>query len=138
MISPPNWLSQFANDVTRSFHPYDHLPPIGCHFHQSKKVWEVTLFASRTEIVGGSEDGRTTQARFNVDIKVVLGLFSRVDRISWQTQSFDQYDELGSHLSIEGLHADQQIWLRIPATAPARFDTGRLAIVSRREFEEVW
>lgn len=138
MGAPPEWLSHFADAVTVNILSHDLLPPMGCHFAYSKNIWEVTVFASRTEIVGGSEDGQTTDARLYVNVKEVLGLFSQVNEISWQTQPFGPYDELGSHLSIEGSHAGQMVWLRITAVAPDRFEVGRRAIVNRREFEEVW
>lgn len=138
MGSPPGWLSHFANAVTRNILSHDLLPPLGCHFSYSKSIWEVTVFASRTEIVGGSEDGQTTDARLYVDVKAVLELFSQIDSITWQSHPVSQYDELGSHFSVEGIHEGHYVWLRIPAVAPERFESGRRAIVNRCEFEEVW
>jgi len=138
MVSPPDWLSLFVNAATLNLHSYDVLSPLGCHFQQVKGIWEVTLFASRTEIVGGSEDGGTSHSPFDVDLKSVLGLFSRVDAICWQTQPLGRNDELGAHLSIEGLYEDKQVWLRITSTAPERFEAGRRAIVNLHQFEETW
>jgi hypothetical protein len=138
MGAPPEWLSHFANAVTGNILSHDVLPPLGCHFSYSKNIWEVTVFASRTEIVGGPEDGHSTDARLYVDVKQVLDLFSQIEQISWQTQPLGPYDELGSHLSIAGTHDGYPVWLRITAVAPERFEAGRRAIVNKREFEEVW
>src|SRR4051812_35703683 len=79
MGSPPDWLSHFASAVTRNILSHDLLPPLGCHFVDSAEVCEVTIFAARTEIVGGSEDGQTTDARLFIDVKALLEVFARVD-----------------------------------------------------------
>lgn len=138
MVSPPDWLSQFVNAVTGNIHAHDLLSPLGCHFHEVKGVWEVTVFASRTEIIGGSEDGRLQHSSFNVNVAQLLTLFTKVDAVEWQSQPLGQFDELGAHLSIEGVHLTHRIWLRITATAPERFEAGRRADVNLREFEEIW
>lgn len=138
MVSPPDWLSLFANAVSQNIHSHDVLSPLGCHFHQANDVWEVTIFASRTEIVGGPEDGRSSHSRFNVDVKAVVDLFSRIEAVTWQTHPMGEFDELGSHFSVEGEHAGQQVCLRITAIPPERFDAGRRALVNHQEFEEVW
>jgi hypothetical protein len=138
MASPPDWLSMFVNAVAANIHSHDVLSPLGCHFQLVKNVWEITVFASRTEIVGGSEDGRSCHSSFDVDIKAVADLMTHVDGISWQTQPLDKFDELGAHLAVEGQYEDKQIWLRITSTSPERFDPGRRAMVNQQQFEEIW
>jgi hypothetical protein len=138
MATPPTWLSHFVNAVTLTLHSHEVLSPLGCHFQQIADVWEITVFASRTEVIGGSRDGQFRPSLFSVDLKSVLALFSSVDEIHWQAQSLGSTDELGSHLSVEGRYGDQEVWLRITAVAPERFDAGRRAMVNQQGFEEVW
>ena len=138
MASPPEWLARFVNAATTSINSYDVLSPLGCHFQQVQDVWEITVFASRTEIVGGPQDGSLSTSRFNVDVYEVLQQFSKVDAINWQAQSFDSRDDLGAHLSIEGSYENHQIWFRITSTAPEQFEAGRRADVNHRGIEEIW
>jgi hypothetical protein len=138
MVSPPDWLSRLANAVTANFRSYDTLSPVGCHFQLVHNIWEVTLFASRTEIVGGAQDGSTCDSSFSVDVMNLVDQFTTVDSVSWQTQSLGQRDELGSHLAIEGTYDDNQVWLRITAEAPERFGVGRRANVNQQQIEEIW
>ncbi len=138
MVSPPSWLSNFVDSVTSNIHAYDVLSPLGCHYQQVKDIWEVTVFASRTEIVGGPQDGLTCHASFNVDISGILQCFSEVGTISWQSQSLGSDDELGAHLAVEGICDNKQIWLRITSTAPERFGVGRRAVVNQQQIEEMW
>lgn len=138
MVSPPDWLSRLANAVTANFRSYDTLSPIGCHFQQVHDLWEVTLFASRTEIVGGPQDGSTSNASFSVDIRSLMDVFNTIETVSWQSQPLGQRDELGSHIAIEGTYDDNQVWLRITAEAPERFGVGRRANVNQKHIEEIW
>ena len=138
MASPPTWLSSFVDAVTANFHSHDVMPPLGCHFQKVDQIWEVTVFASRTEIIGGSQDGRVRHAPFAVDVKNLLDSFTTVDQVSWQTQRLGQCDDLGAHLSVEGLIEDQPVWLRITAISPERFDFGRRAYVNQCGFEDAW
>lgn len=138
MVSPPDWLSQFVDAVAANIHSHDILSPLGCHFQRVQDVWEVTLFASKTEIVGGSQDGLMCNAGFNVDVTGVVQLLSDVESISWQALSLGRDDDLGPHLSVEGWFEDKQVWLRITSTAPRRFGVGRRALVNQQEIEELW
>jgi hypothetical protein len=138
MVSPPDWLASLVNAVAANIHSHDVLSPLGCHFQYVQNVWEITLFASRTEIVGGPNDGLLCNSGFNVDISALLKLITSVDAISWQTQSLDENDELGSHLSLDGTFANKKIWLRITSVAPERFGVGRRSLVNQDQIEEIW
>ena len=138
MASPPEWLSRFVDVVTANIHAHNLLSPLGCHFQRVNHVWEITLFASHTEVIGGQFDGSIRHSPFGVNVKQLLEVFTSVESISWQTDLIDQYDELGAHLSIEGVHENEPIWLRITAKAPDRFSPGRRALVHEKAIEEVW
>jgi hypothetical protein len=132
----PDWLVAFVNEVTPSIYAHDALSPLGCHFQFHGGTWEITLFASRTEIIGGSEDGRIVSSGFSLDVSSVLKSFSSVQSIEWQAHSLGQFDELGQHISVTGVVGTESVWLRILANAPERFEPGRRALVNELEFEE--
>ncbi len=138
MGSPPSWLSLFTDKVTTSIHAHNVLSPLGCHFQEISGVWEITIFASRTEIVGGSQDGRSRHSPFSVDVANVLSAFSDVENIGWQAHRLDRQDDLGPHLSVDGTVENHRVWLRVTSAAPERFEPGRRALVNQQGFEEVW
>jgi hypothetical protein len=138
MPAPPEWLTEFANKVAAFVHPVDALAPLGCHYHQEGAGWEVTLFAARTEIVGGPRDGQQRPSRFGIDVLGMCAVFQSVRAIEWQAQRFSARDELGPHLSIRGDYCGQHIWLRIPAFAPEQFPPGRQAVTFNGEWNEIW
>lgn len=138
MPSPPGWLKSLANSVAVQMTPVEQLSPIGCHYCQVDGIWEVTIFASKTHIVGGKMDGLMRPSKFHVDLRGVMNLLTEVREVHWQPLPMGPEDELGSHLSIEGTYDGQPVWLRILARAPKRFKPGRRAIVYELQWEEVW
>lgn len=138
MPSPPEWLKELADAAARLMMPIDLLSPIGCHFCCIDGTWEVSLFASNTQVVGGKLDGVLRASRFDLDLKAVLDLFSEVSRFSWQALALTRDDELGPHVSLDGTYAGNTVWLRILARPPKRFDPGRRAIVYEPAWEETW
>jgi hypothetical protein len=131
-------LKDFANAVAEQIVPLDLLPPLGCHYAFADPQWEITVFASDTEVVGGERDGAVRPPRFTCDIRAVLDLFDTVEGIHWQSMPANPEDELGAHISVEGYCEGNSVWLRVLARPPRRFQVGRLARVYETSWEEVW
>jgi hypothetical protein len=128
----------FADAVAAQLQAVDVLPPLGCHVHRDAEAWELTVFASATEVIGGSRDGEFRMSRFHVDVLGICQLFDEIASITWQTHRLGQRDDLGAHLAIEGQVQGEPVWLRIPAVAPKAFAPGRLAHALTQQWEEVW
>lgn len=134
----PEWISAFTDVIARTISPLEAHPPLGCHCHFAEGVWEISLFAGDTEIVGGERDGERVPSRFVVDIMPLMSQFSAVYDCTWQPERFDRDDELGSHLSIIGLHAEQLVCLRILSRVPDRFPPGRRTNAWDGACHDVW
>ena len=140
MPTRPDWLERLANEVIRQIHAVDVLAPIGCHsFHnQEDDQWEVTVFASSTEIIGGRLDGKITSSKFALDVRGLYELFTDVTCIEWQSHQLGPEDELGAHILIEGTFEGFSICLRVLAQAPERFQVGRYVYTEESRLENVW
>jgi hypothetical protein len=140
MTPPPFWIEETANRAAALFQSDDDLAPIGCHYYHDEQhdVWEVSLFVSQTETLGGELDGKLTSGRFSVDLSGLQSLFSKVERFSWQAVSLGAGDDLGSHLAIEGRVGEENLWLRILSEPPRQFEAGRIADVYGGEFRDRW
>ncbi len=119
-------------------HAHDVLAPIGCHYHYEDGLWEIAIFASRTEVVGGERDGLRFPSRFILDVKGLLAMFSSVEAVEWQALPQGSDDEIGANLAILGQCQGGRVCLRIPSEAPHRFEVGRLANVYEMRFVDVW
>ncbi len=138
MPNPPEWLHQFADAVAAQLCGVDVLAPIGCHVFRAPEHWEVTLFVSATEVVGGRQDGRQRTSRFFLDVQALSQIFDVVRSVVWQAQGLGAGDDVGPHLAVEGDYCGHPVWLRVPATAPHVFPAGRQAHVHHQTWEEVW
>jgi hypothetical protein len=138
LVTPPDWIVDFANSVAGSLEPLEPMPPLGCHYHHCGTAWEITLFPSQTEIVGGPQDGHRLAPRFSVDILAIASLFTKIDEITWQSRSVGADDQLGSHVSVSGLLETEKVSVRILKMAPVCFDVGRKALIHEGFMIETW
>lgn len=125
MSTEPAWLKKFAERVCQAMEFPESNSPIGCHYHFAESTWEVTIFASSTEIVGGPSDGSRMPAPFVTDVHRVMTTFDETTSLSWQAAQMGPDDDLGTHLAIRGRFEGNAIWLRLLAEAPAGFAPGR-------------
>ena len=138
MTTPPPWLVDFVNRAAEHLHAVDVMSPLGCHTFHDPEGWEITLFASASEVVGGVGDGRRCASRFFADVKAISEQFDEVDTISWQTHRLDADDDLGSHIAVEGQVQGEHVWLRILANAPRQSPPGRKGYAYLQLWEEAW
>lgn len=138
--TPPAWMQWFIDDVARGVLHQQQLSPLGCHYiHNSDDdVWEVTLFVSRTEIAGGPHDGLCMVPFLQVDVSAVMAAFDEHPRVCWQSGAADDDDQLGNHLSIEGVVEGRMVWLRLMAESPREFGPGRRVHASTGVIEDLW
>lgn len=140
MPAPPNWLSSMANQVASLMYDVDVLAPIGCHFfhNASRDEWEVTLFASNTEIVGGEWDGVLAPSKFCFDILKLGEIFDEVHALIWQALAVHYDDQLGPHISIEATYEGHRVWVRVLAESPEEFEPGRRIQAYDANLKEIW
>ncbi|HAH44831.1 hypothetical protein [uncultured Gimesia sp.] len=129
-----------ANQVASLMYDVDILAPIGCHFfhNSSRNEWEVTIFASNTEIVGGEWDGVLAPSKFCFNILNLGEIFEEVESIFWQALPVDYDDQLGCHISIEGKYEGERVWVRVLAEAPEEFEAGRRMQAYEFNLKEIW
>ena len=140
MASPPGWLQWFANDAARSIRDTSEHAPIGCHVHYAHECdeWEVTVFISDTEVVGGARDGTIVPCPIHLDVSHALELFDAMPNIHWQTGTIGQDDDLDQYVSFEGGVGGHHVWLRILAQAPRQAGPGRILHASTGKLEDLW
>ena len=137
---PPAWLRWLSNDAARGIIADEQHAPIGCHFYQNPEnsEWEVSVFVSATEVVGGPLDGKHLPLQVQLDIGHVMQLFDEVPRVHWQSDSFAEDDALAQHISFEGTARGHKVWLRILKESPQGTGPGRLLHVQSGEMETLW
>jgi hypothetical protein len=138
--SPPVWLRWFANEAAQAILDTAVHAPIGCHYHygEERSEWEVTVFVSDTEVVGGPRDGTLVPCRIQVDLSHALGLFDEMPRVHWLAGAVREDEDLDQHVSLEGQVRGHHVWLRVLAQAPQQAGPGRLLYASTGTLEDLW
>jgi hypothetical protein len=138
MSEPAAWLQTLADSVARAIVFANSGTTFGCHFCRAEGVWEVTLFAEAIEVVGGAKDGAIKKSCFGVQITEILDLFQNVTSCAWQAQVMADDDDLGPHISVEGIYKGRAVWLRVLAEAPEHFPVRRVSQTARLVGDDGW
>jgi hypothetical protein len=138
MYSPPSWLQQFADRAAQSLTPLVEASPVGCHWHLSGGRWELTLFVSAFEIVGGERDGQRIPCPLEVDVMELLSLYNAIHECRWQPLDLHGDDEVGPHLSILGVVDGKDVWLRVVARQPIELEAGQMLDLQEQSMQRRW
>jgi hypothetical protein len=139
-IAVPTWLNSLASAAAEHIHGVDILSPLGCHcYHnRARDEFELTVFASRTQIIGGHMDGQEVGSSFDVNLGDVMDLFDEPPRVGWQALAKGKEDQLGPHVSFEGTYMGQAVWLRILSQSPDRYEHGRNLNIHTLKLDDLW
>ncbi|MEM9092175.1 MAG: hypothetical protein AAGC93_26000 [Cyanobacteria bacterium P01_F01_bin.53] len=112
------WLESLADLVCISVEAYSAMGPFGFRYRQDDEDWELIVYPTPVELMGGSEDGALVHSGFSLDIQFLLSRFEQVTAVQWLTHDFGVSEPEGPQLSIEGIYQGHNIWLRVLAEPP--------------------
>jgi len=138
MSEQPVWLKEFVDQACGCLCAIEEMPPMGCHVALEMDTWEISLFVSPTEIIGGRHDGERLACLFAVDLIELLQVFDVVESAGWQPLQQNEQDELRNHISVEGFVNGNRIWLRILGEMPDRYAPGYYLNIFDQNFLDTW
>ncbi|MEI7699146.1 MAG: hypothetical protein WCK86_05075 [Planctomycetia bacterium] len=136
----PLWLRCFVDEVLQGIHCKVSSAPVGCHFkfERDMDLWEVTLFAGRSQVLGGPHDGMTVPTGLELDISRMLLSFEGTPGLSWQSEKYSDDDELGNHVLINGFCQGNHLHLRVLHDAPEWAGLSQRIHASTGRIEDLW
>lgn len=139
-MKQPKCLAELVTAVLNEIVSDHELAPAGCHifYDDDLNVWEVSLFLSRTEIYTGRDEGNHAQQCLQMNVGKISETFDLPPQIFWQIGKAASADDLGDHLSFQGVVGGIGIWLRILQTAPEWSTPGRLMNSASNESFDLW
>lgn len=121
MTNAPEWVRRFVVSVTDQMTSLNVEGELACHVYrnqsQNSGEWEITIFGEPVRM-GGRLAGFAVNPVYSVDALAVTALFDTPLSCRWQTAQIDSEDDLGTHLSIEGIQNGEAVWLRIVSQKP--------------------
>jgi len=119
---PEVWLHRLAGAVAGCMEANSPMGPLGYRYGEDDGLWQIDLYPTPVELLGGAADGEVVAPGFSLDIEQLRSLFDRIDAVAWQSLGFP--DDEGPHVSIEGIYQEHEVFIRVLAFAPEDEEPG--------------
>ena len=107
--------------------------PLGYRWGEEDQFWEITVYPTPVELVGGATDGALVSPGFSLDLRELWFAFDEITDTNWCAQAHGPHDAEGPHISIEGMYQGHHVFLRVLSEAPYDEEPGlRLDSSGRR------
>jgi hypothetical protein len=61
--------------------------PMGYRYGEEEGFWEVDVYSTPVELVGGAADGEVVVPGFSLDLEGIRGIFDEITFLGWQSLS---------------------------------------------------
>jgi hypothetical protein len=121
MTNSPSWVRELVDAVAEATTSINADGELGCHVYKNESIepveWEITIFGESAQM-GGRLAAFATDPVFSIDVFSIATLFDTLISCRWQTSQIESDDDLGTHLSVEGIQNGEAVWLRIVSQKP--------------------
>jgi hypothetical protein len=109
--------------------------PLGLRYWEEDGFWEVWIYPTPVELVGGAHDGAVVVPGFRLDLEQLRQEFTSVAAFGWNALGLN-YPE-GPHVYVEGVFRGREVYLQVLACAPEGEEPGlRVDATPRRRRPE--
>ncbi len=124
MSEAPQWLTSLVDAVGSCMEVHCAAGPLAFRWGREGDFWEVMVYYTSGEAVGGAEDGAVLVPGFSLDLSEFMSIFEELTDSRWQSHSFGPHDHRGSHISVEGVFQGHHVYLQVLAEAPVDEEPG--------------
>src|SRR5207249_4449253 len=125
-----DWLDSLLEAVGASLEPESPMGPLALRSGEEEGFWEVDVYPTPVELLGGADDGALVSPPFSLDLEQLRATFARIDSTGWN--AFGWYNEEGPVVWIEGSFQGHDVFLRVLAQAPEGEEPGAKLRVTRK------
>jgi len=98
--------------------------PVAYRGFEEKGFWEVTVYCTLGELIGGAEDGEIVAPGFTLDVRELMSAFEKLRDVCWYSHPLGPQDKLGRHIVLDGVYQGHEVCLRVLAEAPDDSEPG--------------
>jgi len=110
--------------VANCMEPHNELGPLAYRWLNEDDHWQIWVYPTAAEIVGGAADGAVVFPGFTLDVQELSTAFEELEDVHWQAHPFGPHDQEGEHLSFEGVYDGHDVWLLVLSQAPGEEEPG--------------
>ena len=100
----PAWMENLVEVISECVEAQSPMGPLGYRYLAQGDPWELMVYPTPVELVGGADDGAVVNPGFSLDLQALLAHFDRVEAFQWYPSGLGPYDTEGPCVSIEGLY----------------------------------
>jgi hypothetical protein len=116
------WLDGLHEAVAGCVEADSPMGPLGLRYREEDGCWEVWVYPTPVELVGGAVDGEVVSPGFTLDLEELRSAFESVVAFSWNALALNWPE--GPHVSIEGVFRGREVYLQVLAYAPEDEEPG--------------
>jgi hypothetical protein len=131
--SLPKWLDSLFETVAESVMPQNAMGPMGLRYREDNGTWDIVVYPTSVELVGGAVDGEVVAPDFTLDLERLRTAFERIDDFGWRALGLPGTE--GPHVWIEGTYREREVFLQLQAYAPDDEEPGMKLQASRSDHD---
>ena len=124
MAEAPPWLTSLVDAVGNCTEVHCACGPLAFRWGSEEDVWDVRVYYTPGEAIGGAEDGAILVPGFSLDLVALMATFEELTDACWRAHSFGPHDQEGPHISVEGVYQGHHVYLKVLAEAPEDEEPG--------------
>lgn len=125
-----DWLDLLLDAVTSCIEADSPMGPLGFRTWEEEGFWEVRIFPTPVELVGGAHDGEVVVTGFRLDLEQLRQEFASVVAFGWNALGLTWPE--GPHIYLEGVFQGREVFLQVLAYAPEGEEPGLKLDATRR------
>ena len=118
MSQAPAWMKALIDVVSGCMEVHNVMGPLGFRWSEDDQFWEIIVYPTPIELVGGAADGELVPPGFSLNLQELWSSFEEVTDVNWCAYDFGPHDPDGPHISIEGVYQGHEVYLEVLSEAP--------------------
>ena len=124
------WLDDLLEAVAGCAEAGSPMGPLGLRHREEEGFWEVWIYPTPVELVGGAHDGAVVAPDFCLDLERLRSTFEVVADFGWNALGLHCPE--GPYVHVEGVYRGREVYLQVLAQAPHDEEPGLKLDATRR------
>ena len=122
-VAQPNaWLAQLVDQIAGLITLDSPTGPLGYRCREEDGFWEISVYLTPVELVGGADDGEVVLPGFQLDLLGLQDLFDEIVDFGWDGLGLCRVE--GPLIWIEGVYRGREVYVTVLARAPEDEEPG--------------
>jgi hypothetical protein len=116
------WLDNLLEAVSTCIEADAPMGPLGLRYGVDEDFWDISVYPTPVELVGGAHDGAVVIPGFRLDLERFRSLFEKVKDFGWNALGLT--DPEGPYVYVEGVYDGRTVFVQVLASPPEDEEPG--------------